>query len=154
MLSQLCRPNPERLRRLRPLTAVRPKRPSNLELRKVITAELENVLLYVRPPLGVTTQIPAGLQSGMRKQRVHAHLRSRRVKNELRFPVLLQNRVVMTDHNRAIRTAIPRDTQSKQPQIHAEGQDRRSKTSEKNSEQDSSKPYPKRQRRQCHDARL
>jgi hypothetical protein len=46
-------------------------------------------LLNIRTLIRMSTQIPAGEPTFMGKQRVHASLRPRRIKNELRLPILL-----------------------------------------------------------------
>jgi len=69
--------------------------------------------------LRMPVEIPAGLHRGVGKKCVHTGLGSRRIEDELGFAVLLQDGIVVADHDRAIRISIRRDPHSKKKEISA-----------------------------------
>lgn len=110
--------------------------------------------LDIRVLLRVAAQIPAGRHSSMWVERVYADLWSGRVKDELRFSVLLRNRVVVSHHNRPVWVAIRTDTQPEQTQINNKREDARSDGEQKQAEKYLSKPFPKFCRGERHRRRL
>jgi hypothetical protein len=100
-------------------------------------------------------QIPAGLRSRVRKQSVHASLRGRRIEDELGLPILLRNRVIVTDNYRTIRIPSFRQPDPKYYKIHPVGQNCHAYCAHDSPQQYAPHPAPKivnRERR--HDARL
>jgi hypothetical protein len=78
--------------------------------------------LDVRPLLRMSAQIPARLHARVWKEGVHAGLRARRVEDELRLPILLQDGVVMSDDYRTVRIPIRDHAQAEQTKINCKRQ--------------------------------
>jgi len=68
---------------------------------------------------------------------VHAGLRSRRVENELRLPVLLQHGVRMAHYDRAIGIPVGSSPQAEQTEVDHVREGRRRQNEEKTPEEDS-----------------
>jgi len=78
----------------------------------------------------------------MRKQRVHASLRRRRVEDELRLSILLLHGVVMTHHDRAIRIALSSHPQTEQAEVDSERHNGRAQHEDNRAQKDSPEPLP------------
>ena len=85
---------------------------------------------------------------------MHAGLRRRRIKDELRFPVLLLHGVGMTHHDRAVGIAVSGHSQAEQTEVDSECQNRRPQHADNRTHKDSSEPLPEFARCQHHEARL
>jgi len=59
----------------------------------------------------------------MREQRIYARLRGRGIEDKLGLPALLCDRVVVTDHNRAVRIAMRKQPYPKESKVHRESED-------------------------------
>jgi hypothetical protein len=88
-------------------------------------------------------QIPAGLRSRLRKQSVHASLRGWRLEDELCLPILLRNRVIVTDNYRTIRIPSFRQADPKYYKIHPVGQNCHAYCAHDSPQQYATHPAPK-----------
>ena len=96
-------------------------------------------LLDIGSLLGMVAQIPARQDTGMREDCMSTGFRRRRIEDELRLAVLLQNRIVASYHNRAVRIPIRGQAQAKHHKVCSESHQRRRKNKEDDAEEDSPK---------------
>jgi hypothetical protein len=91
----------------------------------------------------------------VRKYSIHAGLRSRRIEDELRLPVLLQDGVIVVDHDRSIRISVRRNADTKNGEICSECQKGRPQQNQQRGEEDPPEPIPEIPSRGLgHEARL
>lgn len=90
----------------------------------------------------------------MRIESVHAGLRRRRIKDELRLSILLQHGVVMTDDNGSVGIPVRSDAEAEQSEVDAKRKDRGAKDADNQAQKDFSKPLPEFRRSRRHEARL
>lgn len=99
-------------------------------------------------------EIPAGLHPRMWVKRVHTSLRRGRIKDELRLPVLLRDRIVVCHYDRSVGIPIRSDAQPEQTQINCKREDGRTEDKQKQAEKYLSKPLPEFRRCERHRRRL
>lgn len=111
-------------------------------------------MLNVRPLIGMSPEIPAGLHPRMWVKGVHAVLRSGRVKDELCLSILLRDRVVVSHYHRPVWIPIRSQAQPEQTQIDYKREDGCSENKQKQAEKYLSKPLPEFRRCERHRRRL
>ena len=110
--------------------------------------------LDIRPPLWMLAEIPAGLETRMRIECIHACLRRGRIENELSLSALLLHRVVMAHHDGSVGIAVGCQAQPEQTEIDAERKDGCSEDKHNQAEKDLPQPLPELCRCHRHEARL
>jgi hypothetical protein len=100
-------------------------------------------------------EIPAWQRSGVGKKSVHAGLWLGRIEDQLSFPVLLEDCIVMIHCDRSVGIAAGSEPDAKNCEVDSECKDGRSQDGKKYPEEDSTETFAKFMGRvRCHEARL
>ena len=103
----------------------------------------------------MAAQVPAWQCARVRKQGVHAILRSGGIEDELGFPVLLGNRIVMIDNYGAVRTVVSGNSDLEYRVIRAEDQQCGSNEDEQAGKKNPTEPFPERREWVgCHEVQI
>ena len=86
--------------------------------------------LDIGPPLGMSAQVPARQQPGMRKQCIDAALRARRIENKLRPAILLQHSVVTGYDYRSVGMVVRGVANPKHTEVDSKHQSRQCQQSQ------------------------
>jgi hypothetical protein len=78
--------------------------------------------LNIRALFGVPAQIPAGLISRLREERMRARLRLRRIEHVFGLAAFFADRIVVIHDNRSVRIPIRRDANAEDQKIDGESQ--------------------------------
>lgn len=89
----------------------------------VITARSDETDSDVGALIRMPLQIPAGLHARVWKQRIDAALWRRRVEDELGLAVLLQDGVIVSDHDRTVGIAVCPDSKTEEAEVYNECKD-------------------------------
>ena len=90
--------------------------------------------------VGMAAEIPARRGVGVRKQGVDAGFRLGRIEDELGFPVLLQDSVVMVDDHGSVGVAVQGQANVEDGEIHAKRQYRCRQNAQKRGSETTSQP--------------